>query len=49
MLFGTYENPKERKHTCGFDDGKELQLFKMLAFKDVHRDDSAFSALSARR
>jgi len=36
MLFGTYENPKEWVHTCGFDDSKEQQLIKMLAYKDVH-------------
>lgn len=36
MLFGTYENPKEWVHTCGFDDGKEQQLIPMLAFKDVN-------------
>ena len=38
MLFGTYENPKEWTHTCGFDDAKEQQLFKMLAYQDVHRE-----------
>jgi hypothetical protein len=37
MLFGTYENPKEWKYTCGFDDEKEQQLVKMLAYQDVHR------------
>src|SRR5262245_15065015 len=36
MLFGTYENPKEWVHTCGFDDPKEQQLLRMLAYKDVH-------------
>ena len=36
MLFGTYENPKEWVHTCGFDDDKEQQLLKMLSYKDVH-------------
>jgi sterol desaturase/sphingolipid hydroxylase (fatty acid hydroxylase superfamily) len=36
MLFGTYENPKEWTHTCGFDDEKEQQLLRMLAFRDVH-------------
>jgi sterol desaturase/sphingolipid hydroxylase (fatty acid hydroxylase superfamily) len=36
MLFGTYENPKEWVHTCGFDDAKEQQLLAMLAYKDVH-------------
>lgn len=36
MLFGTYENPREWVHTCGFDDAKEQQLLPMLAFKDVN-------------
>jgi sterol desaturase/sphingolipid hydroxylase (fatty acid hydroxylase superfamily) len=36
MLFGTYENPKEWVHTCGFDDEKEQRLLEMLAYKDVH-------------
>ena len=37
MLFGTYENPKEWLHTCGFTPEREEQLFKMLAYKDVHK------------
>jgi len=37
MLFGTYENPAEFKDTCGFDDAKEQQLFRMLAYGDVHK------------
>jgi hypothetical protein len=37
-LFGTYENPKDWTHTCGFDDAKEQQLLKMLAYQDVHRE-----------
>jgi sterol desaturase/sphingolipid hydroxylase (fatty acid hydroxylase superfamily) len=36
MLFGTYENPKEWTKTCGFEDAKEQQLLKMLAYKDVN-------------
>ena len=36
MLFGTYENPREWVHTCGFDDGKEQKLLQMLAYRDVH-------------
>jgi sterol desaturase/sphingolipid hydroxylase (fatty acid hydroxylase superfamily) len=36
MLFGTYENPKEWVHTCGFDDEKEQRLLEMLVYKDVH-------------
>lgn len=37
MLFGTYENPKEWRHGCGFDDARERRLMSMLAFVDVHR------------
>ena len=37
MLFGTYENPRDFKYTCGFDDRKEQRLFDMLAYQDVHR------------
>jgi len=37
MLFGTYENPKEWKYSCGFDDEKEQQLLNMLAYKDVYK------------
>ena len=36
MLFGTYENPKEWVHTCGFDDAKEQRLVDMLLYKDAH-------------
>lgn len=36
MLFGTYENPREFVHTCGFDDSKEQKLLPMLLYKDVH-------------
>jgi sterol desaturase/sphingolipid hydroxylase (fatty acid hydroxylase superfamily) len=36
MLFGTYENPKDWIHTCGFDDAKEQRLVDMLRYKDVH-------------
>ncbi|RDI08495.1 sterol desaturase family protein [Flavobacterium sp. AG291] len=38
MLFGTYENPKEFKTSCGFDNDKEQRLFDMLKFKDVHKE-----------
>jgi sterol desaturase/sphingolipid hydroxylase (fatty acid hydroxylase superfamily) len=38
MLFGTYENPREWQHSCGFDDAREQQLLPMLAWRDVHRD-----------
>ncbi|MDH4121394.1 MAG: sterol desaturase family protein [Deltaproteobacteria bacterium] len=37
MIFGTYENPKEWTHTCGFDDPKEQQLVRMLTYHDVHK------------
>jgi len=37
MLFGTYENPKEFKSSCGFDNDKEQKLFDMLKFRDVHK------------
>ena len=36
MLFGTYENPAEWVHHCGFDDDREQQLLKVLAYNDVH-------------
>ena len=38
MLFGTYENPKEWVHTCGFDGDKEKQLVAMLAYQDVNKE-----------
>lgn len=37
MLFGTYENPKEWVHSCGFDDAREQQLLAMLRYQDVNR------------
>lgn len=37
MLFGTYENPKEWVHSCGFDDAKEQELVSMLKYTDVHK------------
>jgi sterol desaturase/sphingolipid hydroxylase (fatty acid hydroxylase superfamily) len=37
MLFGTYENPKEWVHTCGYEAEKEERLGDMLAFRDVHK------------
>ncbi len=44
MLFGTYENPKEWAHTCGFTPEREEQLLKMLAYKDVHTERDAKSS-----
>ena len=40
MLFGTYENPKEFLHTCGFDDAREQRLVDMLLYRDVHEDET---------
>ena len=40
MLFGTYENPKDWVHTCGFDDEKEQRLGAMLAYRDAHKPES---------
>ncbi|MEH6597063.1 MAG: sterol desaturase family protein [Colwellia polaris] len=37
MLFGTYENPKEWKHSCGFTPEREERLADMLVYKDVHK------------
>ncbi|WP_316828153.1 sterol desaturase family protein [Pedobacter miscanthi] len=37
MLFGTYQNPKEFKSSCGFDNEKEQRLLDMISFKDVHK------------
>jgi hypothetical protein len=34
----TYENPKEFRATCGFDNEKEQQLLPMLAYNDVHKE-----------
>jgi sterol desaturase/sphingolipid hydroxylase (fatty acid hydroxylase superfamily) len=39
MLFGTYENPPQWSGRCGFDDAQEQKLLKMLAYRDVHRDN----------
>ena len=38
MLFGTYENPKDFKYTCGFDDAREQRLGSMLLYADVYKD-----------
>jgi sterol desaturase/sphingolipid hydroxylase (fatty acid hydroxylase superfamily) len=39
MMFGTYENPIEWRHTCGFDEEKEQQLLKMLRYRDVQKSE----------
>jgi len=38
MIFGTYENPKEWLHTCGFAPKREERLVDMLLYKDVHSE-----------
>lgn len=38
MMFGTYENPREWLHTCGYEDHREQRLLAMLAYEDVHED-----------
>ena len=43
MMFGTYENPKKWVHTCGFDEDKEQRLLDMLAYRDVHKEQSRHS------
>lgn len=40
MLFGTWENPPTFDHTCGFEDAREQKLLPMLAFRDVHADET---------
>lgn len=37
MLFGTYENPAEWKHECGFTPEREERLVDMLVYRDVHQ------------
>jgi len=38
MLFGTYENPREWTHRCGFDAAREERLWDMLCWRDVHAE-----------
>lgn len=38
MLFGTYENPDQWRHNCGFSPGREERLGDMLLYRDVHVD-----------
>jgi sterol desaturase/sphingolipid hydroxylase (fatty acid hydroxylase superfamily) len=38
MMFGTYENPRDWVHTCGYEDHREQRLLAMLAYKDVHEE-----------
>ncbi|HKJ51478.1 MAG TPA: sterol desaturase family protein [Gammaproteobacteria bacterium] len=39
MLFGTYENPEQWQHGCGFSPEREERLGDMLLYRDVHADD----------
>jgi len=41
MLFGTYENPRDFKGTCGYEDFREQQLLEMLVYRDVHAFNTA--------
>lgn len=36
MMFGTFENPRERDMTCGFKPERESKLMEMLSFKNVN-------------
>lgn len=35
MLFGTWENPRERVRVCGFDREKEIKIGEMLRMVDI--------------
>lgn len=37
ILFGTYANPHEDKHPCGFTAAREDRFEDMLAFRNVHQ------------
>ncbi len=36
MLFGSFNNPKDKIQACGYDDWKEDRFEDMLAFRDVN-------------
>jgi len=36
MLFGTYDNPRDWEHSCGFTAEREERLVDMLIYRDVH-------------
>lgn len=38
MLFGTFENPKQRPVQCGFDAAREQRVLDMLRLRDVHHN-----------
>ncbi len=40
MLFGTYENPRDWTHNCGFTAEREERLIDMLRYRDVHAENS---------
>lgn len=35
ILFGTFKNPKVWKSQCGFSNSKEIEIFKMLAGRNI--------------
>lgn len=37
MLFGTFSNPDEDQHPCGFSPSREDRFDDMLAFRNVHQ------------
>jgi sterol desaturase/sphingolipid hydroxylase (fatty acid hydroxylase superfamily) len=37
IIFGTFQNPKEFNESCGFSEGRELQMKEMLLGRDVHK------------
>ncbi|SDI65028.1 hypothetical protein [Paraburkholderia phenazinium] len=45
-MFGTCENPREWRYTCGFDEEKERRLIEMLAYRDVHKAQNFFDGRS---
>lgn len=40
ILFGTFENPRERDFTCGFDVEREQRIGDMLVGRDLHEKHS---------
>lgn len=46
LLFGTFENPRERVADCGFDAAREYRIRDMLLMKDVHKADKTAKPIS---
>lgn len=36
LLFGTWENPRQPIAECGFSEGRDLEIYRMLKLQDVH-------------